>query len=90
MDDKTVKLEINLVDIPFIKRAILERTEDLFGYIETVTAIRINEILQEDEEIQDIEMNEFRSDLREMIAKHTPKKKGRPVGSKNKEKTNAK
>ena len=88
MDDQTVKLEINLVDIPFIKRAILERTEDLLGYIETVARIKIDEI---QEEIQDIEMDEFRADLREMIEKHKPTRKvGRPKGSKNKGKTNAK
>jgi hypothetical protein len=42
-----------------------------------------------DAEIQDIEMNEFQTELREMIAKHTPAKRGRPLGSKNKEKANA-
>jgi len=44
---------------------------------------------QPEKEIQDIEMNEFQAELREMIAKHTPAKRGRPVGSKNKEKANA-
>lgn len=88
MDDQTVKLEIVLADIPFIKRAILERTEDLLEYIETVARIKIDEI---QEEIQDIEMDEFRADLREMIEKHKPTRRvGRPKGSKNKEKTNAK
>lgn len=88
MDNKTVTLEIVLADIPFIKRAILERTEDLLEYIETVTRIKIDEI---QEEIQDIEIDEFRADLREMIEKHKPTRRvGRPKGSKNKVKTNAK
>jgi hypothetical protein len=47
------------------------------------------EVKNKEEEIQDIEMNEFQADLREMIAKHTPAKRGRPLGSKNKEKVNA-
>jgi hypothetical protein len=90
----TVNLEINLADIPFIKKAIQDRTDDLLEYIDTVTAIKADEILEEmkkeeEKEIQDIEIDQFQAELREMIAKHTPKKLGRPKGSKNKVKTNA-
>jgi hypothetical protein len=41
------------------------------------------------EEINDVKMNKFNADIEDMIAKHTPIKRGRPVGSKNKEKVNA-
>ena len=86
----TIQLEINLIDVPFIKKAIEERTEDLLEYIDTVAMLKTTQILKEmEEEIQDVEMDEFRAELRDMIAKHTPKKRGRPVGSKNKEKENA-
>jgi len=78
--DHTVNLEINLADIPFIKRAIVERTENLLDYIDTVATIKISEI---EEEINDVEMNEFRADIKEMIEKHKPRKVGRPKGSKN-------
>jgi len=44
---------------------------------------------QKEKEIQDIEIDQFQAELREMIAKHTPAKRGRPLGSKNKEKVNA-
>ena len=44
---------------------------------------------QPEKEIQDIEIDQFQSELRDMIEKHTPAKRGRPVGSKNKEKANA-
>jgi hypothetical protein len=44
---------------------------------------------QKNSEIQDIEIDQFQAELRDMIAKHTPPKRGRPVGSKNKEKANA-
>jgi len=90
----TVNLEINLADIPFIKKAIQDRTDDLLDYIDNVTSIKADEILEEmkkeeEKEIQDIEIDQFQAELREMIAKHTPKKLGRPKGSKNKVKTNA-
>lgn len=46
---------------------------------------------QADEEIKDVEMDEFQADIREMLEKHKPTRKvGRPKGSKNKGKTNAK
>jgi hypothetical protein len=38
---------------------------------------------QTDEEIKDVEMNEFQADIKEMIEKHKPRKVGRPKGSKN-------
>lgn len=91
--DQKVNLEIALADIPFIKRAIVERTDSLLKYIDDKSCSKVKKILEEmkeeEEEIQDIEMNEFQADLREMIAKHTPAKRGRPLGSKNKEKVNA-
>jgi multidrug resistance efflux pump len=45
---------------------------------------------QPEKEIQDIEIDQFQAELREMIEKHKPTKRGRPVGSKNKEKIDAK
>jgi predicted RND superfamily exporter protein len=80
----TIQLEINLIDVPFIKKAIEERTEDLLEYIDTVAMLKTTQILKEmDEEIQDVEMDEFRADIRDMIEKHKPRKVGRPKGSKN-------
>ena len=38
---------------------------------------------QKELEIQDVEMNEFRADIKDMIEKHKPRKVGRPKGSKN-------
>jgi multidrug resistance efflux pump len=39
---------------------------------------------QADEEIKDVEMDEFQADIKEMLEKHQPKRKvGRPKGSKN-------
>ena len=39
---------------------------------------------QADEEIKDVEMDEFQADIRDMLEKHQPKRKvGRPKGSKN-------
>jgi chaperonin cofactor prefoldin len=39
---------------------------------------------QVDEEIKDVEMDEFQADIRDMLEKHQPKRKaGRPKGSKN-------
>ena len=88
MDNKTVTLEIALADIPFIRKAIEERTEDILEYIDTLANLKLDQM---QEEIQDIEIDEFRADLREMIEKHKPTRKvGRPKGSKNKGKTNAK
>jgi dsDNA-binding SOS-regulon protein len=91
----TVNLEIDLADIPFIKKAIQDRTDDLLDYIDTLTQMKVEEIVEEmeeekEEEIRDIEIDQFQAELRDMIAKHTPPKKGRPKGSKNKVKTNAK
>lgn len=46
---------------------------------------------QADEEIKDVEMDEFQADIKEMLEKHQPKRRsGRPMGSKNKVKANAK
>jgi multidrug resistance efflux pump len=46
---------------------------------------------KQDEEIKDVEMDEFQADIKEMLEKHQPKRRlGRPVGSKNKVKANAK
>jgi uncharacterized protein YihD (DUF1040 family) len=90
----TVNLEIDLADIPFIKKAIQDRTDDLLEYIDTLSCMKVKEVVEgmekeKEEEIKDIEIDQFQADLRDMIAKHTPKKLGRPKGSKNKVKTNA-
>ena len=75
----------------------LDKIEETKKYSFELTPERIREMREagfwskkQDEEIKDIEMNEFQADIKEMIAKHTPIKRGRPVGSKNKEKANAK
>ena len=39
--------------------------------------------MNEPDEIKDVAIDNFKSDIEEMIEKHQPKKVGRPKGSKN-------
>ena len=81
-----INIPIHPSDIPFLKRAILGRARSIIDHIDHHV---YNDKKITEEEIQDIEIDQFQAELREMIAKHTPKKLGRPKGSKNKVKTNA-
>ena len=77
---KTIKLEIDPHDLPFIKKAISERAQDILDYIDFC----MEEFIEEDEEIRDIAIDKFKSDIEEMISKQTTKRSvGRPKGSKN-------
>lgn len=77
MEEKTKKQTRQEKDIENYKEAnkILQETLGIYE--------------QKEKEIQDIEIDQFQAELRDMIAKHTPAKRGRPLGSKNKEKVNA-
>jgi cystathionine beta-lyase family protein involved in aluminum resistance len=76
---RTIKLEIDPHDLGFIKKAIKERTENILDYIDFC----MEEFIEESEEIRDIEIDNFKSNIEEMIQKHQPKRVGRPKGSKN-------
>ena len=77
---KTIKLEIDPYDVPFIKKAISDRAQDIIDYIDFC----MDEFIEEEEEIRDVAIDEFKSDIEKMISKKTTKKSvGRPKGSKN-------
>ena len=77
---KTIKLEIDPHDLTFIKKAISERTQDILDYIDFC----VDEFIEEEEEIRDVAIDNFKSNIEEMISKQTTKRSvGRPKGSKN-------
>ena len=76
---KTIKLEIDPHDLPFIRGAIFDKAQDIIDYIDFC----MEEFVEENEEIKDVEIDKFKSNIEEMIQKHQPKRVGRPKGSKN-------
>jgi len=76
---KLIRLEIDPYDLPFIRGAISGRAQDLLDYIDFC----MDDYVDEQEEIRDVALDNFKSDIEEMIEKHQPKKVGRPKGSKN-------
>ena len=76
---KLIKLEIDPYDLPYIRVAILGRAQNILDYID----LCIEDYVNEPDEIKDVAIDNFKSDIEEMIEKHQPKKVGRPKGSKN-------
>ena len=84
---QTIELKFDVADITFIRSAIMLKAQDICDYITFETEEYIDGI-QEEEEIKDIEIDEFIEDLKKLIEKEEPetvpvKKVGRPKGSKN-------
>ena len=77
-----VTFQFNIHDVMFIRKAIQERAEFLCDYIAEQTNDFV-ESHEEENEINDVEVNNFLNDLQEMVEKQKTKKVGRPKGSKN-------
>jgi len=80
--DGLVTFQFNIHDVMFIRKAIQERAVSLCDYITEQTDSFV-ESHEEEKEINDVEIDDFLNDLKEMVEKQTPKKVGRPKGSKN-------
>jgi len=75
-------IELTKSEIEFIETAEDRQIENLREANKTLLET-IDIYKQRELEIRDVEIDQFQADLRDMIAKHKPRKVSRPKGSKN-------